>query len=63
MIEINKLYKKYKNSDVFALEDFNLEIKQNEIHGLLGINGAGKTTLMSILSGLIEPTSGKIVIQ
>ncbi|WP_334124502.1 ABC transporter ATP-binding protein [Empedobacter brevis] len=63
MIEIEKLYKKYKNSDVFALEDFTLTIKQNEIHGLLGPNGAGKTTLMSILSGLIKPTSGNIVIQ
>ncbi|MGV0831825.1 ABC transporter ATP-binding protein [Empedobacter brevis] len=63
MIEIEKLYKKYKNSDVFALEDFTLIIKQNEIHGLLGPNGAGKTTLMSILSGLIKPTSGNVVIQ
>ena len=40
-----------------------LMIKQNEIHGLLGPNGAGKTTLMSILSGLIKPTSGNVVIQ
>ncbi|QHC86096.1 ABC transporter ATP-binding protein [Empedobacter brevis] len=63
MIEIEKLYKKYKNSDVFALEDFTLTIKQNEIHGLLGPNGAGKTTLMSILSGLIKPISGNVVIQ
>lgn len=63
MIEIEKLYKKYKNADVFALEDFNLTIKSNEIHGVLGPNGAGKTTLMSILSGLILPTSGKISIQ
>lgn len=63
MIEIEKLYKKYKNADVFALEDFNLTIKSNEIHGVLGPNGAGKTTLMSILSGLINPTSGKVSIQ
>lgn len=63
MIEIEKLYKKYKNADVFALEDFNLTIKSNEIHGVLGPNGAGKTTLMSILSGLISPTSGKVSIQ
>ncbi|MBO6212129.1 ABC-2 type transport system ATP-binding protein [Algoriella xinjiangensis] len=63
MIEIEKLYKKYKNADVFALEDFNLTIKSNEIHGVLGPNGAGKTTLMSILSGLILPTSGKVSIQ
>ena len=57
------MYKKYKDSDNFALEDFNLTIRQNEIHGLLGPNGAGKTTLMSILSGLIQPTSGNIVIN
>ena len=63
MIEIEKLYKKYKNADVFALEDFNLTIKSNEIHGVLGPNGAGKTTLMSILSGVVNPTSGKVSIQ
>ena len=63
MIEIEKLYKKYKNADVFALEDFNLTIKSNEIHGVLGPNGAGKTMLMSILSGLINPTSGTVSIQ
>lgn len=60
MIAIEKLYKKYKNAEDFALEDFNLNINKNEIHGLLGPNGAGKTTLMSILSGLIKPTSGSI---
>ena len=63
MIEIEKLYKKYKNSDVFALEDFSLTIKQNEIHGLLGPNGAGKTTLVKLLNGLLKAENGNVIVD
>lgn len=46
-----------------ANNGIDLELKKGEILALLGENGAGKSTLMSILSGLILPTSGKIVIN
>lgn len=58
MIQISQLSKKYKDADHYSLEELDLTIKQGEIFGLLGPNGAGKTTLISILSGLIKPTSG-----
>lgn len=63
MIEIKNLYKKYKNSDEFSVNDISLEIGKNEIYGILGPNGAGKTTLISMLSGLIKPTSGQFTIN
>jgi ABC-2 type transport system ATP-binding protein len=43
-----------------ALKDFNLEVAEGEIIGLIGANGAGKTTLTKILSGIIHPTSGDV---
>jgi ABC-2 type transport system ATP-binding protein len=48
---------------MYSLNDFTLDIKQGEIFGLLGPNGAGKTTLISILCGLVKPTSGSFTID
>jgi len=43
-----------------ALVDAHIEVREGEIHALLGENGAGKTTLMNILYGLLRPDSGEI---
>src|SRR5690606_4194232 len=59
-IEIDKLYKQYKNTDNFVVKGITLSISEHEIFGLLGPNGAGKTTLISMMCGLLKPTSGKI---
>lgn len=58
IIEIKNLFKKYKNADDFSVKDFSLDIAEGEIFGILGPNGAGKTTLISMLCGLIKPSSG-----
>jgi ABC-2 type transport system ATP-binding protein len=58
-IEFKKIVKKYPGS--MALKGVSFEIRPGEIHALLGPNGAGKTTLMSILAGLIAPTSGQVL--
>ena len=63
MIQINKLSKKYKGSEIFSVSDLNLEINEGDIFGLLGPNGAGKTTLISMLSSLLKPTSGSFTIN
>jgi ABC-2 type transport system ATP-binding protein len=59
-IEINDLSKHYLHNGkkVLALKNINLKIKKGEIFGLLGPNGAGKTTMVSILTTLLQPTSG-----
>ncbi len=60
-IEIKKLTKKFK--DKIAVNEIDLSIKQGELFALLGTNGAGKTTTIKMLSGLILPTFGSIVIE
>src|SRR5262249_31998869 len=45
-----------------AVKDFQLEIRNGEIYGLLGANGAGKTTAIKIMCGLIPPTSGGVTL-
>lgn len=63
IIQINQLSKKYKDAETYSLNDFSLVVNEGEIFGLLGPNGAGKTTLISMLCGLIKPTSGSFSIN
>jgi len=63
IIEISNLVKRYPNSDVNAVDLQELSINGGDIFGLLGPNGAGKTTTISMLCSLLEPTSGKIVLD
>jgi ABC-2 type transport system ATP-binding protein len=62
IIQIAALSKKYKDADDFSLNKLTLSINQGQIFGLLGPNGAGKTTLISMLCGLIKPSSGNFTI-
>jgi len=61
ILEARNLTKKYGN--LTAVNDVNLAIQQGEIFGLLGPNGAGKTTTISIITGLLKPTSGSIMVD
>ena len=63
MIEIRHVSKTYPKATVKALEDVSLTIPTGDFFGLLGPNGAGKTTLISILSTLLLPTEGEILID
>jgi len=49
--------------DLVANDNVTLKVLPGEIHGLIGENGAGKSTLMSILFGLLKPTSGSILLN
>ena len=55
---IKKAYKKGK----YVLDDFNLTISGGRIVGLLGPNGCGKSTLMKLISGLLTPNGGEILV-
>jgi ABC-2 type transport system ATP-binding protein len=59
IISISNLSKTYEGG-FQALKQVNLDIKEGEILALLGPNGAGKTTLISVICGLVSPTSGSV---
>ena len=60
-VDVRSLVKKYGKS--LVLDNLNFQICKGEIFGLLGPNGAGKSTFISILTTLIKPTSGDILID
>ena len=49
-----------KGEDVIAVNNFNFEIPDGQLIGLLGPSGCGKSTTLNLISGLEEPTSGKV---
>lgn len=61
MLIVKDLWKTY--TDVPAVQGLSFEISKGEFFGLLGPNGAGKTTTIGLLSGLIEPTKGRVWID
>ena len=61
MIEVKNVSKKYGN--YVAVDNISFEVNDNEIVGFLGPNGAGKTTTMNMITGYIEPTSGRIIVD
>jgi ABC-2 type transport system ATP-binding protein len=61
IISIRGLSKRYA-SGFEALKDVSLEIRKGEIFALLGPNGAGKTTLISIVSGIVTPSAGRVTV-
>jgi ABC-2 type transport system ATP-binding protein len=62
IIQISHLSKTYK-SGLHALKDINLDIRRGEIFALLGPNGAGKTTLISMICGIVNKSSGQILVD
>jgi branched-chain amino acid transport system ATP-binding protein len=61
MLELKSVRAGYGNFQ--ALFDVSLEVRHGEAVGVIGPNGAGKTTLMRVISGLIRPTAGSIVME
>ncbi len=61
MLEAVGLTRRY--GDFLAVSDVSFSIGQSEIVGLLGHNGAGKTTIMKMLTGYLEPSSGRVMVD
>ena len=61
ILQCKNLTKSYKKG-IFVIENLNLEIPEGKIVGLLGPNGCGKSTLMKMISGVLQPNSGEIIV-
>ncbi|MEP7240021.1 MAG: ATP-binding cassette domain-containing protein [Devosia sp.] len=61
LIELRNITKSYGN--VYALGGVSLSVNVGEVVGLIGDNGAGKSTLIKVLSGVVTPTSGEILVR
>ena len=48
---------------VVALKSASLAVRPGEVHALLGANGAGKSTFVKILTGVVQPDTGRIVVR
>ena len=62
-IEFEHVWFSYNNNDIYALEDFPLNIKAGEFIGIVGPSGSGKSTLLALLMGVYKPTRGTIYIN
>ena len=61
LLQLHHVTKKYKKH--VAIDDVTLSLPAGKIIGLLGPNGSGKTTLIKLMNGLLQPTTGDIVID
>src|SRR5580700_8938345 len=61
VLSVRNLRKQYGTT--VAVDGVSFEVNRNEIVGLLGPNGAGKTTTINMILGVLEPTSGTIVVE
>ena len=63
MIQIKDIDFRYPGSKHLVFRDFSLELKENNIYGLLGKNGTGKSTLLYLISGLLRQQQGTILVD
>jgi len=59
--ELNPFQKRPLHSDFWALRDISFSVDRGEIVSLVGPNGCGKSTLLQIISGILRPTTGRVV--
>ena len=60
---LNKTYATHDGSSIFALSDVNLEIARGELVTVVGPSGCGKTTLLKILAGILQKSSGSVLVN
>ena len=63
VFEFKDVWFKYPGSDIYVLQDINIELGNNEKLSIVGLNGAGKTTFIKLLCRLYQPTEGTILLN
>lgn len=63
MIKVDNISFHYAGSKANVFSDFSLQLNDNNIYGLLGKNGTGKSTLLYLISGLLRPQKGKVLVD
>lgn len=62
MIQFEHVVKQYGKSNVRAVDDLNLHVEKGSTLAFIGPNGAGKTTTIRLLTGILQPTSGRVTV-
>lgn len=62
MIQFDHVVKQYGKGGVRAVDDLNLTVEKGKVFGFIGPNGAGKTTTIKLLTGILQPTEGRILV-
>ena len=60
---IARLRGKLKYNEFEALKHVSFDVKRGEVMGLIGHNGAGKSTLLKVISGILKPTEGRVIVR
>src|SRR6185437_16723166 len=60
---VRHFYGKGSGHDLLVLDDIDLQLRENEIVGLLGRSGSGKSTLLRSIAGLLKPSEGDVLFQ
>lgn len=63
LLNLPRAFQEMKNSKIDALKDICFEIKKGECLGIIGKNGEGKSTILSLIAGVLRPTSGKVTVR
>lgn len=61
LVKVEDVSFRYGRDEEYALQNITFSVREGEILGIVGPNGAGKTTLLSLLEGLHQPESGRII--
>jgi len=63
LLEAISLNRKKYHEDFYALHDINFEVRRGETVGIVGINGSGKSTLLKIITGVLTPSKGEVIVN
>lgn len=63
IIEFRNVSKVFEDSNTKVLKDINFELEEGKFYTLLGVSGSGKSTILNIIAGLLDATTGDILLD